>query len=584
MTMRLNRNYMTGNSSMDTDHSRVIIFYVTSGGRALAERIATLYPEAEAIKYTREVVAHLWPTSRAIVFIMASGIAVRSIAPLIKDKAHDPAIVVTDERGNNVISLLGGHEAGANELAARIAEHIGANPVITTGTDTNDLVSIDVFAKDNGLVIENRDALPRVSKRHIEHGTLSVYSDRAFNLPDGYEAVTSPDKADVIISSRVMESHALMLRPRSLVIGIGLNSGTTSGEISGAVDALMIKHSLSPLSLKCIATHEKKAAEPGLIEFAKSRGLRVIGITAEELNSVQGIVKSEAAQRALGVQAVAEPSAIVASHQGRLIVHKTKSGNLTLAVAESLAATLYIVGTGPGGLSHITPAALDAIRSSDVIVGFKAYITMIELLLAGKEVVATSMTEEVKRAKAAVELAASGRRVAVISGGDAGVYGMAGLIFEVIDAMAAAVDVVVIPGISALNACASVLGAPLMHDFAAISLSDRLTPWEKIEERLDAAGRADFVIALYNPKSRGRATQLGRAREIILRHRAQSTPVGIVDSAMRPDERAVVTTLERMMDFEVGMRSTVIIGNSMSFRTGGRMVTPRGYGRKYELS
>lgn len=570
---------------MATDNSRVIIFHITSGGQALCGRIATLYPEAECVKYSREAVAHAWPAARALIFIMASGIAVRCIAPLIKDKTADPAVLVMDEKGLNIISLLGGHEAGANELATQIATHIDANAVITTGTDANDIVSVDIFAKQNGLVIEGREALPALSRRHIERGALGIYSERPCVLPKGYRAVPSPDDADVIISPRIHNhSRALMLRPRTLVLGIGLNSGTATDELTGAIDRLMMDNNLSPLSLKCIATHEKKASEQGLIGFAKARGLRIWGISPQELNSVPDVTHSEAAKRALGVNAVAEPSAVIASYGGALIVRKHKSGNLTLAIAEAQTNTISVIGTGPGGLDHITPAALNAIRNADVIVGYKAYVALIEPLLHDKDVVATTMTEEVKRARSAVEIANSGRRVAVISGGDAGVYGMAGLIYEVIDAMGLPVEVDVIPGISALNACASALGAPLMHDFAAISLSDRLTPWEVIERRLEAAASADFVIALYNPKSKGRRTQLSRAMEIISRHRPPATPVGIVEAAMRPDQHTVATTLSDLPLFEVGMRSTVIIGNSMSFRTRGRIVTPRGYGRKYDLA
>lgn len=580
----LSQNYMTGISNMATGNSRFIILYITTAGRALAESVAGLYPEAEHIKYTKDSVPAIWPSARAIVFIMASGIAVRSIAPYLQDKTKEPAVVVMDDKGRNIISLLGGHEAGANLITAEIAAHLGSNPVITTATDGHDLLSIDMFAKDHDLLIENRDALAAISRRHIETGTLRVYCETPITLPNGYEAVSSPDNADVIISPRIFKSKALMVRPRTLVLGVGLNSGTSADEIERAVTTLLSRHGLSPSALRIIATHEKKTSEPGLIEFAGRRGLRVLGISTEELNALPNVTQSPAAKKALGVQAVSEPAAILAAFGGPLIVYKTKSGNLTLAVAQSKATILDIVGTGPGGLNQLTPAALRAIRDADVIVGYKPYIAHIETLLHGKEIIATAMTEEVKRARAAVDIAQSGRRVAVISGGDAGIYGMAGLIYEVIDAMGAAVEVNVIPGITALNACASVLGAPLMHDFAAISLSDRLTPWEKIEERLDAAGRADFVIALYNPKSKGRATQLGRAREIIMRHRSQNTPVGIVESAMRPDQKSFVTTLEHMPEFEVGMRSTVIIGNSMSFRLKGKIITPRGYGRKYDLA
>src|SRR5574337_637003 len=191
--------------------------------------------------------------------------------------------------------------------------------------------------------------------------------------------------------------------------------------------------------------------------------------------------------------------------------------------------SIYVVGTGPGSLEHITPAAQEAIRKSDVIVGYGTYLDLIRELLQDKNVLSTGMTQEVDRCRKAIELALEGRTVSVISGGDPGVYAMAGLVFELLQSEernrpGPALPVVrVIPGISALNAAASRLGAPLMHDFACISLSDRLTPWDVIERRLHAAAEADFVIVLYNPRSKGRAGHFNRAREIILKHRQPST-------------------------------------------------------------
>jgi precorrin-3B C17-methyltransferase len=193
------------------------------------------------------------------------------------------------------------------------------------------------------------------------------------------------------------------------------------------------------------------------------------------------------------------------------------------------------------------------------------------------------MRQEVDRCTKAVELAQAGGRVAVICSGDPGVYAMAGLIFEIAKSRDAVCDIKVVPGIPALCACASVLGAPLMHDFASISLSDLLTPWELIVKRLEAAASADFVIAIYNPKSKGRPDNISKARDIILKHRAKHTPVGIVKAATRESEKILVTDLTHMLDHEIDMQSTVIVGNSKTFTWGRWMVTPRGYSGKYEL-
>jgi len=257
---------------------------------------------------------------------------------------------------------------------------------------------------------------------------------------------------------------------------------------------------------------------------------------------------------------------------------------------------IFVVGTGPGSLEHITPAARKAIEQADVIVGYGTYLDLIKELLQGKEVVSTGMTQEVDRCRRAVELAREGKIVAMICGGDPGVYAMAGLVFEILKGQESGeqknselrtphseLTVEVLPGISALNAAASRLGAPLMHDFACISLSDRLTPWDMIEKRLHAAADADFVIVLYNPRSKGRAGHLGKARDIILKHRKASTIVGIVKGAMREHETVIVTDLARMQESDVDMQTTVIIGNSKTFAWNNLMITPRGYENKFNI-
>jgi len=244
-----------------------------------------------------------------------------------------------------------------------------------------------------------------------------------------------------------------------------------------------------------------------------------------------------------------------------------------------MSAKLYCIGLGPGGPDHCTPAATKAIESSDVIVGYKTYIDLIPHLLTGKQVLSSGMKREIDRCREAIEEAAKGRSVALISSGDSGIYGMAGLVLELLEGRDIAVEVV--PGVSAVQAAASRLGAPLMHDFAVISLSDLMTPWSLIRSRLDAAGRADFVVALYNPRSKGRTTQIGEAQEILLRHRASETPVGIVRNACREGESIIYTTLGRMAIEEIDMLSLVMIGNSCTRMEAGRMLTPRGYSEKY---
>lgn len=249
---------------------------------------------------------------------------------------------------------------------------------------------------------------------------------------------------------------------------------------------------------------------------------------------------------------------------------------------------LIVVGLGPGSFEHITKRAKDAIEESQYIIGYKTYIDLVKDFLTNQEIVSTSMSEEVERAHAAVNLAEEGKNVAVISSGDAGVYGMAGLIYEVLVEKGwkeeTGIGVEVVPGISAINSCASLLGAPIMHDACTISLSDHLTPWKIIEKRIEAAAQADFVISLYNPKSGKRTKQIEEAQKILLKYRSKDTPVGLVKSAYRERQSVIITNLHEMLNHDIGMLTTVIIGNSSTFLYGNKIITPRGYDRKYSLN
>jgi precorrin-3B C17-methyltransferase len=250
--------------------------------------------------------------------------------------------------------------------------------------------------------------------------------------------------------------------------------------------------------------------------------------------------------------------------------------------------SLVVMGLGPGALDQLTPAARAAIESADVVVGYRSYVELAGRLLEGKEVVAGHMTGETERARTAIDRARAGARVALVSSGDAGVYGMASLVLELLredgwrrgDPPALAI----LPGVTALGSCASLAGAPLGHDFCAISLSDLLTPWEVIARRLEAAASADFVIGLYNPASTRRRRPLSEAHAILLRHRSAATPVAVVTEAYREGERVVLTELGRLLDAAIGMTTTVIVGSSRSFLFEGWLVTPRGYAEKYDLT
>ncbi len=240
-------------------------------------------------------------------------------------------------------------------------------------------------------------------------------------------------------------------------------------------------------------------------------------------------------------------------------------------------AGIYVVGIGPGGIEDMTPRARTAIENADVIVGYSTYIDLVKDYFPGKVFINSGMTREVERCRLVHEKAEEGLEVALISSGDSGIYGMAGIMLEVESSFGNRIPVEIIPGITAASAAAGVLGAPLMHDFSVISLSDLMTPWELICKRIEYASLGDFVLCIYNPRSKNRSDYINIARDIILKHRKPSTPVGIVRNAGRKDESHIVTTLDGMLSYEIDMFTVVIVGNSQTYIDNGRIITPRGY-------
>lgn len=238
---------------------------------------------------------------------------------------------------------------------------------------------------------------------------------------------------------------------------------------------------------------------------------------------------------------------------------------------------IYIIGTGPGSIEYMSQRAINAVKACDIVVGYKTYINLIQSLLDDKTVVSSGMRKEVDRCGEVIHLAKQGNVVGLISSGDAGVYGMAGILLEMLAQRGDDIDVEVVPGITSALSSASLAGAPLMNDFAVISLSDLMTPWEVITHRIDKAAEGDFVISLYNPKSKERVEQIGIFQEIVMRHRKPETPVAIVRDAMREEQQVTITTLGEMLTHHIDMTTTLIVGNSQTFVYNGKMITPRGY-------
>lgn len=563
----------------------------------------------------KEVVRGVFSRYHHLVLIMAIGIAVRLIADRLQDKYHDPGVVVVDDSGTFVVSLLSGHEGGANKLAQKVASSLGARPVITTASDTGGTISVDMLGKEFGWEIGDHTNVTGVSASVVNGEPVGVYQDagernwwtEARPLPDNVNIFNSIEalqqsnpRAALIITDHVLGEeklallprHTVVYRPKSLVVGIGCNRGTSCSQIEEAVTAVFSTHGIATKSIRNIATINLKQEETGLLEFAQKYRLPIEYFDKEALRLANfPSAPSPMALKYVGTPAVCESAAILSSGNPSLIVPKESfARTVTVAVAPLAAkqpekrGKLFLVGIGPGSYEHMTLKAREAIEQSEVVVGYTTYIKLIEPFLHTKEVIATGMGAEVERANTAISLAREGKKVVFVSSGDSGIYGMAGLVGEILnDQPGTMPDIEVIPGVTSLVAAAALLGSPITVDFATISLSDYLVPWTEITHRLQTAAEGDFVIILYNPRSRKRQHQLTDARKIILEHRSPSTPAGIVTNAYRENQEIVITTLENMLDHEIGMDTIIIVGNSKTSVSKGWMVTPRGYQTKYSL-
>ena len=543
-----------------------------------------------------------------LVLVMAVGIAVRLVTPSVKNKRTDAGVTVIDDSGRFVISLLAGHIGGANALALKIASLIGAQPVITTASDTRGFASLDLLAVKFGWKLESSRNLTRVSAALINDEAVALFQDAGDTswsagdlspkvrvLEDLGALKDSGLKAVIVITDRSVAKDDLKIpsvvfHPPSLVVGIGCNRGTACDVIEQAVSEIFSKNGLSLQSIRSLATASLKRNEPGLLEFARKHDLPVEYFDKEELAATRFPSEpSAAALKHIGLPSVCEAAAVLAG-DGNLIVPKSRFyAQVTLAVSRILSldsqrkGKLFIVGIGPGDAAHMTVRARQAISESGTVVGYKTYIDLCAPLLAGKDIMSGAMGQEVERVNLAIDLAARGKTVSLISSGDPGIYGMSGLAAEILLNKHADIEVEIVPGVPAMVSAASLLGAPLNIDVASISLSDHLVPWPDIVRRIESAAESDFVIAIYNPKSRARRGHLAKAREIILGRRRPSTPVGIVSNAYRPGQTVTIASLETMLDHPVDMDSLVIIGNSTTQVCGDRLITPRGYSNKYNL-
>ncbi|MFE5668557.1 precorrin-3B C(17)-methyltransferase [Streptomyces niveus] len=568
----------------------------TAAGASARDRLATAWPGRTRVYDgpVREAVERAFAECDQLVCFLATGATVRLLAPLLSDKSTDPGVVCVDEAGRYAVSLLGGHGGGANSLATEVGSTLSATPVITTATDATGIPGLDTL----GLPFEG--AVATVTRAMLDGAPVTLRADTVWPLPPlppnvtagGAGAVPAPPApgtvrpdTTLLVSDRVVPLGPadVVLRPPSLVVGVGASRGVGVDEVYGLVVDVLRDAGLSALSVGELATVDAKADEPGIVGAAAELGVPVRTYPADVLASVDVPNPSDAPLAAVGTPSVAEAAALAAAGRGgELLVPKRKSspqGRPAMAtcavVRRAPRGRLAVVGLGPGARDLVTPRAVAELRRASVLVGLDQYVDQIrDLLRPGTRVIESGLGREEERARTAVAEARAGHAVALIGSGDAGVYAMAS------PALAEAADdieVVGVPGVTAALAAAAILGAPLGHDHVSISLSDLHTPWEVIERRVRAAAEADIVVTFYNPRSRGRDWQLPKALAMLAEHRTGTTPVGVVRNASRPDGTSHLTTLARIDPTTVDMMTVVTVGNTATREIAGRMVTPRGY-------
>jgi cobalt-precorrin 5A hydrolase/precorrin-3B C17-methyltransferase len=586
---------------------------LSSGGYELARRLAAVLPGArvhglagradgadEAFTEATPHLRRLFAEGVPIVGVCAAGILVRALAPVLGDKRAEPPVVAVAEDGSAAVPLLGGH-AGANALARFVAAATGGVAAVTTAGDVRLGLALD--EPPTGWRVANPDAAKGVAAALLAERpvALRVEAGDAGWLTASAAPFAEEGEISVLVTDRAVArpGRDLVLHPPVLALGVGCERDVEDSELIGLVDETLAAAGLARGAVACVASLDLKMDEAAVHAAAGRLGVPARFFTAAELEAEAPRLAnpSQAVFDAVGVHGVAEGAALAAAGpDAALVVGKTASRRATCAVARTPGAIeaaavgraqgrLAVVGIGPGGPEWRTPEATRALVEAGDVVGYGLYLDLLGDLISGAARHETPLSQEEGRVRKALDLAAEGRFVALVSSGDAGIYALAALVFELLDAEDRAewnrIALSVVPGVSALQAAAARIGAPLGHDFCAVSLSDLLTPWPEIERRLGAAAVGDFIVALYNPVSARRRRQLADARDILATQRPPETPVVLARNLGRDGETVDVIRLDELTPERADMLTVILVGNSRTraIERGakGWVYTPRGY-------
>ena len=582
------------------------IFVLTASGHRLGSTLAShlagslIEPDDFAGELRRA-----FDQNQPIIGICAAGILIRLLSPNLSDKRAEPPVIAVAEDGSSAVPLLGGHH-GANDLARRIAGITGGTAAITTASDLQFGIN---FEEPEGHTLANPAQLKGFLASLLGGKKIRAKGEAAWlcSLPLADDAELSLLITDYNVPG---SEKALVYHPRRLTLGVGCERGASLEELLQNVDSVLASEGLAQGAIACVVSLDVKADEPAVHSLAAHIGVPARFFSADELNAEAPRLRtpSSLVLREVGCPGVAEAAALrAAGAEGELIIAKTIRGRTTCAVARAsrpidplrvgrARGSLAVIGVGPGKAELRTPAAEAALRRATDWVGYELYLDLIADLRQGRREHRFALGDERARVLHALQLAGEGRDVALVCSGDAGIYAMASLVCEMLDPASnenltepqRRIALSIVPGISAFQAAAARVGGFIGHDFCAISLSDLLTPWHVIENRVRAAAESDFIIAFYNPRSRKRSDHLGQAMAVVKAHRLPSTPVVIARNLGREREQVVTVPLAEFSPTEVDMLSLVLVGSraSRSFLRGdGTAIayTPRGYASKREL-
>ncbi|MBR8509925.1 precorrin-3B C(17)-methyltransferase [Burkholderia cenocepacia] len=542
-----------GAGALDTAR-RIQARYPGARVHGLASRVDADVPFDELGAHLRELYARGLP----IVALCAAGIVIRCLAPALADKGVEPPVLAVAEDGSAVVPLLGGL-TGVNVIAREIAECVGVAPAITTSGELR--FGACVLNPPEGYALADLAQ----GKRFVSD-LLAGASTRVDGAAPWLDDVALPRDTAAAHAIRVTPDawrgarDELVIHPRSVVVGVAADAVHAGEALAARIEAMLDAQGLARLALAAIVAPASAIGEPALEEAASTLDVPLRFVDGDR-------------------DAPADASTLLGRALRVTHTLREESNGLACAVASQpvdpatlgrARGRLTVLGLGPGGAAWLTPAARAALADATDILGYTTYVNMAGPFRADQRVHGTDNREEMQRARHAFELAAEGRRVAVVSSGDPGVFAMAAAVLEALDEARdpqwAAVDLRVEPGISASLATAAQAGAPLGHDFCAISLSDNLKPWDVIEMRLQHATQADLVMAFYNPISRARPWQLDRALDIVRAHRAADTVVVLGRDIGRPGATLSTTTLGALRGDQVDMRTMVIVGSSTTRR------------------